>query len=681
MDKLAMRDAMVRQAFQLAYFIQGDVEIAARIVTSAMSKLSAAATAQDKRLYYLPGRRLWLQGLKSTKSRTKVFLSEMHLLQRLVYIESEPYEQQKERHPNSGSTTGIDEKSLIKHFIKHLVSISMMRNSFHVTLAVSRLLYNYTTAESMKLYDLIIQNPERSKDDAYWRERKARLMKELKARFGSLLAVTRGAHGEERFQAREDSSQYLELVRQCLQMFIPWDTSCPLPGTGPVSGAIEALAFQGTDPDEEHQIEISRIHGVLHADCFERLVTGLGFEPPERRLEIPRFFHSADSNGENNPYGTPSQPADISESELAKIRSELDKESGRHKRSLVTRLRILVDGHEHANLEIDRTNEVNFEIEEGARLIEVRTAREDGDWLLAVHLLSYDDLLPTAEPSHFTTTREGGQRISFTISPLHVLQERGGASVWGVSVVVTYQENHLLRARRRLGLHSSGGWQLQQWVKGRTKRYALAATIIVISTLGVAGLLKFRMQTSRQTQPAGQRGPASSGPTVSPSPLRGQSQDARPSTAAPSPIPRSHQLTAPRADTGPSVKATPGRLRGEPLRAAASLLEVKKICIEVSGDFPLDQSILDDLGHRLRASRRWAFTTHDEADALLKVAGSIAGRELYVCLINQEGQVIWPRAGKDRAPLYRVAAENGAAKIVAALLADLRELERQKRGD
>jgi hypothetical protein len=79
------------------------------------------------------------------------------------------------------------------------VSITLMRNSFHVTLGVSRLLYNYTTAESMELYDLIMQDPERTKDDAYWREHKARLMKELKDRFGQLLAVVSGSRGEERF--------------------------------------------------------------------------------------------------------------------------------------------------------------------------------------------------------------------------------------------------------------------------------------------------------------------------------------------------------------------------------------------------------------------------------------------------------------------------------------------------
>src|SRR5262245_6141466 len=243
MDKVAMRDAMLSRAFRLAYFIHGDRELAARIATEAMSKLNASAAAQAKRSYYRTGGRSRVSGSKVISPRTKVSLSELHLLQRLVYVESEPHERQEEQQQSAT----IDEESLIRRYIKHIINITLMRNSFHVALGVSRLLYNYTTAESMKLYDLIMQNPERAKDDAYWRERKARLMQELKDRFGKSLAVVHGPHGEERFQTREDSAWYLDVVKQSLQMFTPWDTPCPLPGAGWSPGEIEALTFRGSD--------------------------------------------------------------------------------------------------------------------------------------------------------------------------------------------------------------------------------------------------------------------------------------------------------------------------------------------------------------------------------------------------------------------------------------------------
>ena len=63
-SKSSTRDAMLRPAFQLAHFIQGDGDLAARIATAAVSKLSVAVSAQDKRLYYRPGGRTWRPGAK-----------------------------------------------------------------------------------------------------------------------------------------------------------------------------------------------------------------------------------------------------------------------------------------------------------------------------------------------------------------------------------------------------------------------------------------------------------------------------------------------------------------------------------------------------------------------------------------------------------------------------------------
>jgi hypothetical protein len=349
MDKVAMRDAMLRRAFRLAFFIHGDRELAVRIATGAMSKLNASAAAQAKRSYYRTGGRSRASGSKVISPRTKVSLSELHLLQRLVYVESEPHERQQEQRQSAT----IDEGSLITRYIKHLINITMMRNSFHVTLGVSRFLYNYTTAESMKLYDLIMQNPERAKDDAYWRERKARLKQELKDRFGQSLAVVRGPHGEERFQTRKDSARYLGLVKQCLQLFTPWDTPCPLPGVGPMPGEIGALTFHGFDPDKEHQIEVARMHAVIHPDCYERLVAGLGLDSSARRLEIPVFFHTSDRDLEDKSPGDRDRAEELTEDELARMRRELDDQSARRKRLRAFRLRDLVDGVERAGLGID----------------------------------------------------------------------------------------------------------------------------------------------------------------------------------------------------------------------------------------------------------------------------------------------------------------------------------------
>src|SRR5689334_2067884 len=137
MDSNILQDEWLNKAFQLAYFIHGDKATAMQIVTGAMTLLEVAAAAQDKRLYYTPtGRAL------ARKARTKVSLSEIHLLQRLIYVESEPFEKRKE-----AIETSLGEEDMITHFIKHLVKIGVKRNSFYVTLGLSRLLHTYTTSE------------------------------------------------------------------------------------------------------------------------------------------------------------------------------------------------------------------------------------------------------------------------------------------------------------------------------------------------------------------------------------------------------------------------------------------------------------------------------------------------------------------------------------------------------
>ena len=125
-------------------------------------------------------------------------------------------------------------KSDADSFSKHLVRITT-NALFYVTLGLSRLLYNYTTAETMEVYNAVIQDPERVKDDYYYRSRNGVLMKELKDRFGNLVDSNRGPRGEERFQSHDPPGRHADLVRECLSYFTPWHTPCLVPaGIDPI---------------------------------------------------------------------------------------------------------------------------------------------------------------------------------------------------------------------------------------------------------------------------------------------------------------------------------------------------------------------------------------------------------------------------------------------------------------
>lgn len=129
------KNAMIAQAFRLAFFIHRDPEIASQIVIESMIKLNSAAIAQDRRFYYEPAGR----SSNNMRTRNRVTLGESHLLQRIIFYESQIWEKQFEQ---TAGATSIDNRRLIVHYIKHLVSITLKRNSFYVALGMTRLLCN-----------------------------------------------------------------------------------------------------------------------------------------------------------------------------------------------------------------------------------------------------------------------------------------------------------------------------------------------------------------------------------------------------------------------------------------------------------------------------------------------------------------------------------------------------------
>src|SRR6185369_2572400 len=290
-------EQVLNKAYRLAYFLHQDKGTAIRIVAAATLKLNVAMAVQSKRLYYIPvGRFSRGESRRTDGIRNKALFSDLHLLQRLLYVESEPYERQKEHAaaqvaPSDVHAVGdpASEEDLLVYFIKHLVRITTKRNSFYVTLGVSRLLHSYSTLETMEIYNAVIGEPERVKDDYYYRSRKAVLMHEMYQRFGQLIRARRQQRGEERFETQPGSSELRSLVRECLRLFTPWDTQCHVPRDfDPLKSVIAALTSKSSA--DENEVEVNRIHAVLHPDCFEKLVAAFSYSPPEKRVELPRFF-------------------------------------------------------------------------------------------------------------------------------------------------------------------------------------------------------------------------------------------------------------------------------------------------------------------------------------------------------------------------------------------------------
>ncbi|HEX8090484.1 MAG TPA: hypothetical protein VF762_16615 [Blastocatellia bacterium] len=721
MDRHSTREMMDR-AFQLAYFIHADREIALRITAAAMSKREVATIAQDKRLYYKPGGRSSSDKSRPDRFRTKLSLNDLHILQRLVYVESEVYEMKGE---GMRDGAGVSEKDMIIRFIKHLVRITIKRSSFYVALGLSRLLFNYCTSETMEIYNVVVQDPDRVKDDYYYRSRKSRLMQEMKARFGDFIAVLRGQRGEERFQAQACSQSYKELVGKCLRMFTPWDTPCFVPpGFDAAGDVLNQFSFTGSDPDQEHEVEINRIHALLHPDCYGRLTEALRFDSPESRLEVPKFNLGRDDEG-----GTSQdcrEGVELKDEEFAFIKNSLAEQAARRRTTGAGLLRVVVDGDERGRIDLSHTNDVRFDVDESAELIEVCAKDPAGDILLAAHLLTFDGAGGDGQPSEFSITLEGGRRLSFVVWPL----ADGAEEPARASVRVSYEEMSraavaapfLRRQRTRL----LGFLRLGDSPRASALRPAF---IVLAFALCVAAVLFLTLMPKQQPQTVAEVTGAKPGSeTLAPRPGATQPGANEPPASAgtvhdgaASATPR--KLIARRkarehdysSTAGAHISAEPEVARNEPetrdtagadaeltrglggLSPVRSLLDVKRIYVESRGDESLSRNVEDRLIIALQATGRFGIAhTPEEGDAALKLivnrqgsGGNITRDETQrndkalpiewasvdVQLVNAVGVIIWP-AERNRS--YSGPASEVAAKIIRDLLVDRESLERKQ---
>lgn len=435
----AFKDEWLNKAFRLAFFIHGKREIAKQIALRAMNKLEVASNAQFKRFYYTPN-----------ATRSRVSLNDLQLLQRLVFVESEIFEREKQQKSETS------EKCLLKYFVKHLVRCALKRNSFYVTLGVSRILHNYATNDAMEIYNIVIQDPERVHDDYYYRSRKGVLMKELKARFDGLLETVKVNRGEERFDSKTNAENLTETARECLKFFTPWNSDCAIPEKfDPFSDIIKPFYFNKKDPDGEHRIEVNRIHAALHPECFRRLTDALNLPSSEEKLEIPKFMTNNQTvNFDDHDWHN---PPDLQADELEQIKEILVAQAESRKAMNANLLRVTADGAEMARINLDETDEVKFDLDESAELIEVRVIEKDGDIVLATHLLSFDELEKGNQTQ--TVLLEGGQKISFDLNP--TFDEYG--EINGINCAVNYaetawQKRFLIGLRRTKTAFAGQSW-------------------------------------------------------------------------------------------------------------------------------------------------------------------------------------------------------------------------------
>lgn len=640
------------KAFQLAHslyrFRMRDRHIALKIVSEALSGVQVRVVAQDEADRHDP------------QKPTKVRWSTKQWLQLLVYCKSEAFERQQE----TDQRASLSREDMIIRYIKHLIVTTSRRNSFHISLGLSRLLYDYSAADTMAIYDLVFQDPDTStrKSDAYYRSRKNKLLEELARRFEQFVRIEQGLRGEKRFQSESDSSRFTELVVEYLTLFTPWDTSCKLPAQMDAWTPVHSL--RSSQP--------SQIHALIHPTCFQRITQSLKLDSPAKRLSLPDFFLNKTHSDEKLPPDDNSPLSELTSDEANAIRERLADLEDRRKKFMPRSLRVLADGIECARLSLAESDQVRFDIEDDITLIEVIGRNDAEELLLATHIRTHDEDDTASQSLEHSIILGGGQRISFTILTAPSVDENRSTA----SVEIKYQETKVVRAFR-LWWRQLSRPAFETGIGQRWGRIPIAAAALLLMI--VTGLILYSLLGSNPDQPGdlAQQRRTSSEPEGGKVPTPGSTAFPQ-AVATPSTVPPGKTEPSPRSVPSPS-----GNTREQGERAVKSLLGIERLYVESLGNDAFGRALHQRITEGFTRMNRFAVAGNkNEADtAMIGVAraegmrkDASSGQEIEVGsvtlqVVNVYGEPIW--SGKFRGT---------ADQIASQLIRDLSQaIERERR--
>ncbi|MBZ5509069.1 MAG: hypothetical protein LAO78_26725 [Acidobacteriia bacterium] len=398
-EQLDQSEAL-EKGFELAYFIAQDRTNAIEVLTGAMDKLSTQCRRQKRRFY-------WRYNHACQPIR-RITHQELDAFQWLIMLESEPCERAQEQR---GSHSLRD---MVVRYIKHLVQITMPMSSFYVCVGMNRLLYSYSTSETQSAFELIT---ERFPGADQYRRAKKMLTSQLRERFGERVETIRTRHGEIRFKTLEDQSRWHGLVHECLAMFSPWSTEglCEHFRTkveDMPQSCLPAVGGATAGPDAQETIYC---HMFIEPVCRENLSAVLSFSSPEARLALPRFAMKDETRGDDSIETQGPRASKLSEDEKAVIAGRLNATKARRQRIRPGSVNVVVDGLERSQFDLAGSGQMQIELAEGAKLIEIRGVDEEGDLLLGTHLISYAD--EAFESSKVVRSFNNGQ-LGLMVSPI-----------------------------------------------------------------------------------------------------------------------------------------------------------------------------------------------------------------------------------------------------------------------
>ena len=437
-------EATARWAFQLSYFLLADRRDARSVLYQAAARLYVTTLAQKKRQAKRP----------KGDVHKKLSLTPGPLLQYLIYLCAEPYEDAQEREHQAGAIA-LRSEDMIVRYIKHLTMLYLERNSFYAAVGQSCVLFDFGTGQAGRLYETLVQGSPAhldTKGDYSVRDAKRELRRRLARRFGRFLTIYDGARGEQLFVRMNDAGNYFQLVKLCLHRLRPVQKASDPAGDWHLPARFDVAAYdlaelqhdeRNRDPSAEHAAELRRMHVVTHPCCWARLLRALRFNYSRWHMVLPEFNLTKNQNTDRRPPYDRRNPPELTPAELEGLTEMLRSEARRRKGLFSSQLSVTIDGMPRASWSIDRDRIIKIGVEADARVLAISTHDEEGDLLLAQYLLQYGRASRSDEAAQAAVTLEGGQEFTFTVTPgPHEADD-------GLVVTIRFREMKLHRAALR----------------------------------------------------------------------------------------------------------------------------------------------------------------------------------------------------------------------------------------
>jgi hypothetical protein len=388
-ERMALREKLARDLNQAIFFgnLWDHVEYELRPARVSTDRTRTPKQVVNRQII----QRALGRYLATNQHRNVVSLSDLQMLQVLIYAAAEPYELEAE---DRGPTSTDD---LCIRYLKYLAKLSFRSNVFHTSVSYGWLIYDFGRTGSSKIHDFAVQDESRSRPLTNYsnlKEAIMRLLEEERFTAAFRLVRERAVDRSTRFKRRQCSAseasrmliwlKRLALWSSCLTHFDP-ETSLP---HDELRGL---LTFVGGHPDDEHVIERRRIHVISCPQCFRALAVSAGLSNPRDCLTFPYFETSGDMKNGSDHDARP-EPPPLNSDDVTEDLKEIDGIRAIRRVSTSSTLSVRVDGIECARLNPPGITSSSFDLKGSEDVIEIwgmPHAAGSHEVLLAAHLLQF----------------------------------------------------------------------------------------------------------------------------------------------------------------------------------------------------------------------------------------------------------------------------------------------------